>query len=134
MERNTRQRKAVLDALQHSRQALSPPEILARARDSVPALNLSTVYRQIAALLDEDLVAKVVLPGQPARYETACEQAQGNPGHHHHHFHCTTCDRVYALHGCPGPMQDLVPRGFRVESHELTLHGRCADCKQGAHP
>jgi Fe2+ or Zn2+ uptake regulation protein len=29
-------------------------------------------------------------------------------------------------------MQDLVPRGFKVESHELTLHGRCADCKRGA--
>jgi Fur family ferric uptake transcriptional regulator len=132
VERHTRQRKAVLDTLQCGRQALSPPEILARARETVPTLNLSTVYRQIAALLGEELVAAVALPGQPMRYEPACEEAHEDPGHHHHHFHCTACDRVYALHACPGPMQDLVPRGFKVESHELTLHGRCADCKRGA--
>ena len=123
----------MLEALERGRQALSPPEILARARETVPTLNLSTVYRQITGLLDEDLVAAVVLPGQPTRYEPACEQAHDDPGHHHHHFHCTVCNRVYALHACPGPMQDLVPRGFKVESHELTLHGRCADCRRGAH-
>ncbi|HKX40888.1 MAG TPA: transcriptional repressor, partial [Burkholderiaceae bacterium] len=41
------------------------------------------------------------------------------------------CDRVYPLHACPGSMQELAPKGFLVESHEITLSGVCADCRQG---
>ena len=132
MERNTRQREAVLQALRQRAEALTPTEILELARASVPTLNLSTVYRRLGALLEEEQVAAVSLPGQPTRYEASCEQAQSDRAHHHHHFHCTTCDRVFALHACPGSMQELVPRGFRVESHELTLHGRCPACKSAA--
>ncbi|HVZ44184.1 MAG TPA: transcriptional repressor [Ramlibacter sp.] len=132
MERNTRQQEAVLEALRRGREALTPAEILQRARASVPTLNLSTVYRRLGALLEQEQVAIVSLPGQPARYEAACEHAHGDPAHHHHHFHCTTCDRVFALHACPGSMKKLVPNGFRVDSHDLTLHGRCPSCKSGA--
>ena len=72
---------------------------------------------------------RVDLPGQPARFEAACHapQARGH-AHHHHHFHCTRCDRVFPIHACPGGMQALAPAGFQVHSHDLTLHGLCADC------
>ena len=133
MERNTRQRQAVLDAVERGGHALTPPEILALARESVPTLNLSTIYRQIGALQEEARLVKVMLPGQTARYEPVCGQGHGDAAHHHHHFHCRVCDRVYALHACPGSMQDLVPKGFVVEAHEITLHGRCPDCRRGAH-
>ena len=126
MERHTRQRQAVLDALEGGGRALTPPEILQAARSAVPSLNLSTIYRQIAALQEEARLAKVLLPGQPARYEPVCGHREA--GHHHHHFHCKLCDRVFALHTCPGSMQELVPKGFVVDAHEITLHGRCPDC------
>jgi Fur family ferric uptake transcriptional regulator len=132
VERNTRQQEAVLEVLRRGREALTPAEILERARASAPTLNLSTVYRRLGALLEEEQVAIVSLPGLPTRYEAACEQAHDDPTHHHHHFHCTACDRVFALHACPGSMKSLVPRGFRVESHDLVLHGRCPSCKTGA--
>jgi Fur family ferric uptake transcriptional regulator len=132
MERNTRQRQAVLDAIQRARHAMTPPEILEVACKAVPTLNLSTVYRQVGALEDEALITKVVLADQPARYEKACSLADHDADHHHHHFHCTSCDRVFPVHACPGPMQDLAPRGFKVESHDLTLHGLCADCRRTA--
>ena len=132
MERNTRQREAVLDAVERGGRALTPPEILELARESVPTLNLSTIYRQIGALQEEARLVKVMLPGQTPRYEPVCGQGHGDAGHHHHHFHCRVCDRVFALHACPGSMQDLVPKGFAVEAHEITLHGRCPDCRRGA--
>ncbi|MFN5808672.1 MAG: transcriptional repressor, partial [Burkholderiales bacterium] len=37
--------------------------------------------------------------------------------------------RVFDIHACPGELSDLAPRGFVVEDHELTLYGRCLDCK-----
>lgn len=131
MERNTRQREAVLDAIERAGRALTPAEILGLAQASVASLNLSTIYRQINALQDEARVVKVLLPGQAARFEAACSAGHRDAAHHHHHFHCNGCDRVYALHACPGSMQDLAPAGFVVSAHEITLRGLCAECSRG---
>lgn len=130
MERNTRQREAVLAAIEHAGRALTPGEILALAQTSVASLNLSTIYRHINALQDEARIVKVLLPGQAARFEASCADGQHGTAHHHHHFHCSACDRVYALHACPGSMQDLAPAGFVVDAHEITLRGRCAECSR----
>lgn len=154
MERLTRQRQAVVDVLARSGQALSPHDLLAQAKAVVPSLNLSTVYRQIKGLQDAGQIVRVELPGQPPRFEMAAtarsstvrhaHATQAAPRHahsptaaagapqHHHHFHCTACDRVYPIHACPGPMNDLAPPGFEVQHHDLTLRGRCADCVAGA--
>lgn len=138
MERQTRQRQAVLDALDHAGRALTPAEILGLAQQSVASLNLSTIYRHLNALQDEARIVKVLLPGQAAaRFEAACREDHGAHGHaagreaphHHHHFHCQRCDRVFALHACPGSMQELAPKGFVVQSHEITLSGLCAECR-----
>jgi len=133
MERQTRQKLAVMQALQTSGRSLNPTELLALAQAEVPALNLSTVYRQLKSLQDDAQVLRVDLPGQPARFEAACQapQARGH-AHHHHHFHCTRCDRVFPIHACPGGMQALAPAGFQVHGHDLTLHGLCADCAVAA--
>ena len=109
-----------------------PPEICQLAQQDVPRLNLSTVYRQLKSLQETGEVLRVDLPGQPTRFEAMCEHGHGKPGHHHHHFHCNDCDGVFPIHACPGAMDKLVPRGFRVERHDLTLHGRCADCARGS--
>lgn len=128
MERNTRQRQAVLEAIDHAGRALTPSEILALAQTQVASLNLSTIYRHLNALQDDARIHKVMLPGQAARFEAACAGAHRDAAHHHHHFHCSQCDRVYALHGCPGSMQELAPKGFVVQDHEITLRGLCAEC------
>jgi len=132
MERHTRQRQAVLDAIDHAGRALTPAEILELAQASVASLNLSTIYRHLNALQEDARISKVMLPGQPARFEAACTSAHhgDHPGHphHHHHFHCSACDRVYALHGCPGSLQELAPQGFVVQAHEITLRGLCQEC------
>lgn len=132
MERHTRQRDAVFAALSGSHRSLTPTQICELAQCAVPRLNLSTVYRQLKELLESGEVTRVDLPGQPTRYEALCEDAHGQADHHHHHFHCNACDRVFPIHACPGPMDELAPKGFRVEHHDLTLHGRCADCAGAA--
>lgn len=84
-------------------------------------MSLATVYRNINALLEEGTIAKVELPGQPPLYE---------PAHlsHHHHFHCEKCGKTYDIEGCPGNLSAMLPKGFSLASHEITLFGRCADC------
>lgn len=126
MERNTRQRGAISAAIEASKRPLSPQEVLDAARTEVPALSLATVYRNLKQLLEDGEIEAVVLPGDSPRYESSRRP-------HHHHFQCTVCERVFDMDRCPGNLSDLAPPGFTVESHELTLYGRCGDC-QGKSP
>jgi Fur family transcriptional regulator, ferric uptake regulator len=141
MERQTRQKQAVFEAIAGSGRSLNAYEIHALARAQVPTLNLSTVYRQLRGLAEAEQVDRVELPGQPPRFEARVQPAptgarargahahrHAHAAHHHHHFHCLRCDQVYPIEGCPGGLDALAPQGFRVERHDITLHGRCAAC------
>lgn len=127
MERSTRQRDAIRGALDAAGRPLTPQEVLDAAQIEVPALGMATVYRNLRLMQDEGEIAAVTLPGESPRYE---------PAHHghHHHFQCTRCQRVFDVHQCPGDMTQLAPKGFTVESHELTLYGRCNECAPARTP
>jgi Fur family ferric uptake transcriptional regulator len=122
MERTTRQRLAIRRALERLARPLSPQELLDEARREVQGIGLATVYRTVRALVDEGVVVSVALPGEPPRYERAGAA-------HHHHFRCRACDRVFEVDGCPRGIAGLVPAGFELERHDLTLYGRCDRCR-----
>ncbi len=150
MERQTRQQRAVMQVINGSGRSLNPQEVLALAQQVVPSINLSTVYRQLKNLQIQGQVLRVHLPGQTPRFEAAqltppvvrrghrvitlnTGTGPGAPASaHHHHFHCVACEQVFPLHACPGGMEKLVPRGYEVQRHDLTLHGRCPTCVAGA--
>ena len=123
--RSTRQRDAICGAIASAGRPLLPQEVLDSARMHVPGLGLATVYRNLKLLQEDGRIEAVVLPGQTPRYQALEHQ-------HHHHFHCERCDRVFPIHACPGPMEHLVPAGFALHRHDLTLHGLCADCARQA--
>lgn len=125
MERNTRQRTAIRQAIADAARPLLPQEILQAAEVEVPGLSLATVYRNLRTLVDDGDLLAVTLPGEVARYEIAGAE-------HHHHFQCLSCQRVFEVHACPGNLASLAPQGFVVERHELTLYGRCTDCSEPA--
>ncbi len=121
MERNTRQRTAIREAIAQAGRPLLPQEVLEAAQGGAPGLSIATVYRNLRALIDDGQLRPVVLPGENARYELA-------GGGHHHHFQCLQCQRVFEVDACPGDLASLAPAGFAVEDHDLTLYGRCSDC------
>jgi Fur family ferric uptake transcriptional regulator len=121
MERNTRQRTAIRDAIAQSGRPLLPQEVLEAAQASTPGLSIATVYRNLKSLTDDGTLRTVLLPGENARYELA------HTGHHHH-FQCRQCQRVFEVDACPGDLSHLAPAGFTVDDHDLTLYGRCAEC------
>jgi Fur family transcriptional regulator, ferric uptake regulator len=125
MERNTRQRTAIRSAIAQAQRPLLPQEVLDAAQAQVPGLGLATVYRNLKALVDEGEVKSVHLPGDNPRFELAAHD-------HHHHFQCQQCERVFDVHACPGDLSRLAPAGFTVESHDLTLYGRCDECARVA--
>lgn len=125
MERATRQRAAINEAIVMAGRPLLPEEILDAARNLVPGMALATVYRNLKLLAEDGQIRAVELPGENTRYEPA-DQA------HHHHFQCRVCARVFDVQACPGGLAALAPRGFTVEHHELTLYGTCGDCGRGS--
>lgn len=121
MERHTRQRAAIHEAIVAAARPLLPQEVLQAAQQQVPGLGIATVYRNLKALVEESELRVVHLPGENPRFEAT--------GHaHHHHFQCRQCQRVFDVHACPGDLSRLAPQGFTVEDHDLTLYGRCREC------
>lgn len=125
MERKTRQRSSILSVFTASNGPMSPQEVLARARADLPDIGIATVYRNIKAFVESGSLRSVPVPGQPDRYELAGKK-------HHHHFFCRACQRAFEMEGCPGPLEDLAPAGFKTEEHEIYLYGLCRDCAEKA--
>jgi Fur family ferric uptake transcriptional regulator len=121
MERNTRQRTAIREAIAQEKRPMLPLEVLEAAQTRAPGLSLATVYRNINALVEEGELTPVSLPGEHPRFEMAHL-------HHHHHFKCEHCLRVFDVHACPGNLKHLMPTDFQVLRHDLTLYGLCAEC------
>jgi Fur family transcriptional regulator, ferric uptake regulator len=122
-QRDTRQRRAIRQALEEAGRPLSPKELHERAQGEVDGLGIATIYRNLKVLHEEGFLVPVELPGEPPRYEVA---GKG----HHHHFHCRICDRVFEVEGCPGNLAGITPRGFVLEGHEFVLYGLCQRCAQ----
>ena len=123
MSRATSQREAIDKAFETAVGPLLPEEVLAAAQSEVPSLGQATVYRAIKRLEEAGDLERVTGTDGRARYELA--------GDHHHHFQCRECDRVYDVPGCvrsPASLGTRLPKGFRLEGHEIWLSGVCAAC------
>jgi Fur family ferric uptake transcriptional regulator len=121
MQKKTTQRESIRQVLCQATRPLSPQEILEKARRHAPSTGLATVYRAVKELQGESWIRAVELPGEPARYELASKP-------HHHHFYCRGCGKVFDLEGCPRNLARMVPKGFRMEEHEITIRGLCPNC------
>ena len=119
----SRHRDAIETLLREAEGPLSADEVRDALRDT--GIGQATVYRLLNQGVEAGTFQPVELPTGPTRYEPADRP-------HHHHFECDACHRVFDLAGCPGRFDRLLPEGFSLASHDLTLHGRCADCQEAA--
>ena len=121
--RHTKQRQAILNQLLSADGPLSVNEVHERASAELPGLGMATVYRTVKMLKEEGEISVVELPGEDPRYESA------ELGHHHH-FRCLSCEQTFDLEACPVGISQgtILPGGYTVEDHSLTLYGRCSSC------
>jgi Fur family ferric uptake transcriptional regulator len=116
-------RRQVVELLGKQSCALTPLEIDGR----LPEVGRATVYRALEQLEGVGLIQRVDLGGDAAGYERV------DPGgHHHHHIVCEHCGRVIAFEDdqLENAIVALAKRpDFKVSSHEVTLRGECARCR-----
>ena len=122
--RNTRQRSLILKTLEAKKGPVSVPEICKVVSRVVPSLNKTTVYRTLERLEKEGLIESIMLQEGVIHYELKTH----DDDHHHHHFVCQSCEKIFCLSGCLPNMNRLLPKGFKLVGHDLTLRGICRDC------
>ena len=126
--RTTRQRVAILRALEAEPNDATAQEIHARLNASGEAVGLATVYRTLAVLSEHGVVDTLMHSAGEVCYRLCGEG-------HHHHLVCGTCHRVVELGDC-----DLdswlegraAEHGFTVSAHSVEVVGTCAACVAAA--
>ncbi len=125
--RYTNQRRRLVELLAEAGHPVSIPDILAPGSD----LKQSSVYRNLADLLQAGVVSRVTTDEEFGRYELA-EDLIG----HHHHLVCSRCGKMRDV-DVPPDLERTLDRaldriakraGFARVSHRLDLVGLCADC------
>ena len=128
MERSTRQRKAIREAIVKAARPLSPQEVLDAARTEVPGLSIATVYRNLNDLSDASIARRTDVGDHVWRFELVREGSEH--GDAHPHFVCDECGVVAGLP--EGSVEIKSTRGgpvrLKERVHEIQLKGRCERC------
>jgi Fur family ferric uptake transcriptional regulator len=122
--RPTRQRRAVVSALQGFEDFRSAQDIHDLLRRNGDNVGLSTVYRTLQALADGGEV-DVLRSGDGEAVYRRCSTS------HHHHLVCRSCGRTVEIEGpAVERWADRVAgeHGFTDVSHTLEVFGTCPDC------
>jgi len=126
MPRQTRQRSAVVSALDGLDDFRSAQQIHDLLRRGGVEIGLATVYRTLAMLAAEDVVDSLRTPDGETVYRRCAQTA------HHHHLVCRMCGRAVEIDG-PGveswASRVAAQQGFSDVQHTLELTGVCAQCR-----
>lgn len=123
--RITRPRRAVIETLAHSNQALNATEIFDLARQHYDSLGLVSVYRTLEKLETLGLIQRVHQPD-------GCQAFVAGFTGHQHLLICQNCGRVEFFEGDNlDPLFQRVAEesGYQIQDHWLQLFGLCAACK-----
>lgn len=88
----------------------------------LPAISLSTVYRNLNAMTEEGDLRKIEI-GNEAHYDADLSL--------HHHAYCTVCHRIYDVFD--DDLSDYIVShsdvpDFKIERTMLLITGKCSGC------
>lgn len=124
--RLTKQRLAVLKALQGTRSHPDANWIYEEVRKEIPHISLGTIYRTLGILKEAGLLRELDYAGSPSRYDANTEN--------HAHIVCTNCGRINDLPLLiPDRLEEQASKvtDFLITDHRLEFYGLCPDCRPG---
>ena len=122
--RNTKQRSAVAALLEELDEFKSAQEIHDMLRQRGISVGLTTVYRTLQTLADNEEIDVMRPPGGEHLYRRCSET-------HHHHLVCRSCGFTVEV---TGPTVErwaervASDNGFSDIKHTLEIFGTCKDC------
>jgi Fur family transcriptional regulator, ferric uptake regulator len=122
--RMTPQRHAIIHILKVSGGHLSPNQVYEQARQTIPGITETTIYRTLEFLAENGLVQPALNGKRHLVYEIT--------DHDHHHLICDSCGAEVNI--APGALQLAIDSlenqtGYRINAGHYTFFGLCPACK-----
>ena len=124
MQRNSRQRNAILKFLVNNRSHPTADVIYESVKKEIPNISIGTIYRNLKILKETGAISEINVQGFSGRYEEKQEN--------HYHFRCDKCGKVLDIdEPFDEKLNERIAKktGFKIRSHQLEFHGLCQDCK-----
>jgi Fur family ferric uptake transcriptional regulator len=125
VERHTKQKDAVLQALRGCEDFVSAQDLHRQLAEQGERIGLATVYRQLNGLAANGRADTIRLNEQ--QMFRICDERG-----HHHHLVCEQCGRTVEI---DPPDEQWLRRvaqehGYTVSSHTLEVFGLCPECQE----
>jgi len=123
--RNTKQKQFILSILKEADRPLPINEIYSKIVCEIPKIAKSTIYRNIDAMLNQNMIEKYYLNDNEIFYSFKKDK-----NHHTHFIICEDCKKVYNLPNCPIKELEnsIEAEGFIIKDHQLQITGICKNC------
>ena len=123
--RLTNIRTKLVHLFAETRMPLSVEELIRALEKQGITANKTTIYRELAFLMEQNIVTNVDFGDRKKRYESAL-------GGHHHHLMCLRCSRVLDVTLSSDLKKDeqriAKKNKFKIVSHSLEFFGLCNQC------
>ena len=125
--RNTKQRQAILDAIEGHGGHLTAEDVYKVVKRRHPRLSLGTVYRNLRVLVEQGSVRELDFGMAITYFETVKDA--------HYHLVCRLCGGIADVEmELERKLTQLVERapevgGFQIEQHRLDFVGVCQACQ-----
>lgn len=117
----TKQRKLITQIVGKKGAHLTAEEIHKMAKEKMPSIAIGTVYRNLGIMLREGEVRKILVPGEPDRYEAATTQS-------HIHLICEGCGEIRDVF-LPEIVEFLDKKiDVDILGYDIGLKFRCKNC------
>jgi len=125
----TKRQERLLDELKKCADELSGQQLHRQLHQSEQVMGLTTVYRNLQALVKQGLIRSRHLPTGEVLYAPVERDI--------HHLNCVSCGETTLLEGCP--VQKLtIPKKtsekFELLFHTLEFFGLCGQCSKKKSP
>ncbi|MDL2327051.1 transcriptional repressor [Ruminococcaceae bacterium OttesenSCG-928-A11] len=123
MQKNTIQRRLVMEAVQALHNHPTADEIYAHICRQHPGISKATVYRNLGQLAEGGEILRVTHLNAADRFDFNTAP--------HYHFRCRGCGRVFDV---ATPYRETLldelknMDGFRYEEHDIVFTGLCPGC------
>lgn len=117
--RATKQKMAILDFLRSKRAHYNAVQIHEAVQKQIPTISLSTIYRNLAQLIETGEIASVEASDKCVFYDGYVDE--------HSHFVCERCKKIYDF-----PVAKAISEperaGFTVKNQRVVYYGLCSEC------
>jgi Fe2+ or Zn2+ uptake regulation protein len=127
VQRNTSQRRLLLDLLNQSEGHLDADELFRLAKEREPRISLSTVYRNLSLFKELGLIEERHFADEHHHYEVKGKRE-------HYHLVCLNCGKVVEFQSpLAKRMKEAISKrtGFEILDGDIRLEGYCERCCRG---